>query len=92
MTDSEDNSEAIRKWIASIPTNLLESLEDRNVVEYGFRAGPSFIGGETWKGPSTLEEAVRRLVRYRGSLRRAHVQLDDVRLWFGPDGFERADR
>lgn len=79
--------------LATIPDEIRARIADRRATEVGFGAGPGCIGvkREPLAPPARLEIALAWLERYRTTLRRGHVTLDDgTRLLFDPNGFVSA--
>lgn len=79
---------------ATISDAVRAEIAGLRVREVGFRAGPSFIAGDTVKfmPPAPIEHALVFLEKYAGCMRRGHIALEDGSiLWFDPSGFQRRD-
>ena len=91
---SIDQNDVVLRWVQTIPPDIWCEVGPQKVLEAGFGAGPSFIGGKTeiFAEPVSIEDGLRWLSRYAGALRIAHLQLEDQSiLFFEQDGFKRRD-
>ncbi len=85
----------LEAWLAGLPATLPPRLDEPCVTEWGFGAGPSFMGlhVEGCMPRLTLREGIGRLFERRGVWRRAHLRLaDGTRLLFEPSGRVQVDR
>ena len=90
-----DHDDVVQKWLQTIPSEIWREVGQARVLEAGVGAGPSFICGKTEKFAESVpvEDGLVWLSRYAGSLRIAHLQLEDRSvLFFEPHGFQRWDR
>ena len=89
------HDEPVQRWLQTIPPEVWNEVGQQKVLEAGFGAGPSFIGGKTeiFAEPVSIEDGLCWLSRYAGALRIAHLQIEDGSiLFFEPLGFKRWDR
>jgi len=92
---STKHDDAVQQWLQTIPREVWSEVRHHRVLEAGFGAGPSFIGGKTeiFAEPVSIEDGLRWLSRYAGCLRIAHLQLEDLSILFlEPLGFKRWDQ
>lgn len=82
-------------FTATVPSDLRDQAAAAGCVEAGFGAGPGCIAGkvEAFDPPAPLSDAVAWVHARSHFYKRAHIRLaDGFVLWFGPRGFDRAER
>ena len=82
-------------FLATLPSDLRDPAVAAGCVEVGFGAGPGCMAGkvEAFDPPAPLPDAVAWVHARSHFYRRAHIRLSDrFVLWFGPRGFDRAER
>ena len=90
-----DHDDVVQQWLQTIPRDIWREVRQARVLEAGFGAGPACVAGltETFTEPATVEDGLVWLSRYAGSLKIAHLQLEDLSvLFFEPLEFRRWDR
>ncbi len=77
-----------------LPQNVFEKIEDLNVIDVGFAAGPGCVAGkwQSFDPPVPFAEALIWLEPYRRVLKRGHFRFEDgSTLWIDSNGFSRYD-
>lgn len=84
------NPRWIKDIMHTIPKGVLSSIEHQKVTSWGFAAGPSFCAGyeERCINPIDYTTAMKRLSKYAGILKRAHLKFEGgTIIYFDPCSF-----